>query len=82
MADLEGEFLADLLVGEGGQVVVPDEGVGQGGLAHALHIVDILIFLHIDSLYVFYVFFIYSYHIYSGHILNMLQRKTGTFGSN
>ena len=37
MSDLEREALADLLVGEGGEVVVPDEGVGQGGLAHALH---------------------------------------------
>ena len=36
MADLEREALADLLVSEGGEVVVPDEGVGQGGLAHAL----------------------------------------------
>ena len=36
MADLEREALADLLVSEGGEVVVPDERVGQGGLAHAL----------------------------------------------
>ena len=40
VADLEGELLADLLVDEGGEVVVPDEGVGQGGLAHALHMAE------------------------------------------